>query len=537
MAPHTLVRTGSTAMAYRLILAMGLLTLLGLGSDRLVEQRLESVGSISLPARLTPVGRGEPWDDDSSRLYFRFAREYGWLASLGSSTAYRQILCVSLFAPDAVAADYERWPPRFEPLYSKLTRERTLTLGFARLTISSGRYAQNALDEPAHVYVYSDPSHRLQIAWHVVDADVAPEDAIALLPRMAASFQLRTDPRGKFADMRGRGAREQDREGAAIRLARETLVKAGFGAAAPGKPVFARGVYVEWMDDPEPRFQLVKPLGLVPIVGPNVPTPHRLNHDGRTRAQRGSIGWRTWVDGAWLSDNRDNAYLPLPGIERALTQWQSQSTTLYYYATTVRVAVADEDEIAVLGAFFEELSEIERAWQQGTLVQGERIALPESLAPKTSNTSGENTTASPEPVPAASTPCERFCFGIDLQTGTSHLDALRRRLAAAAQDALPDVSAGRFDAAEAAVLAVDREIQSAVMLGAMYTTLLREAVQNGARESRAEYVTALHERALHWRLSAYPEAHTAYEADDYAAGRAADRAELAALIAESPSRG
>ena len=73
------------------------------------------------------------------------------------------------------------------------------------------------------------------------------------------------------------------------------------------------------------------------------------------------------------------------------------------------------------------------------------------------------------------------------------------------------------------------------MLGAMYTAMLREAVQSGARESRAECVTALHERALHWRLSAYPEAHTAYEADDYAAGRAADRAELAALLAEPPS--
>jgi hypothetical protein len=64
---------------------------------------------------------------------------------------------------------------------------------------------------------------------------------------------------------------------------------------------------------------------------------------------------------------------------------------------------------------------------------------------------------------------DRFRFGIDLQTGEPYLDSLRRRLADAAQNALSDVRAGRFAAAEAQVLAVDREIQSAVMLGAMYT--------------------------------------------------------------------
>lgn len=126
---------------------------------------------------------------------------------------------------------------------------------------------------------------------------------------------------------------------------------------------------------------------------------------------------------------------------------------------------------------------------------------------------------------------ERFCFGIDLQTGSGSLDSLRRRLARAAQDALPDVHAGNFDAAETRVLAVDREIQSAVMLGAMYTAELRESIERGERESRPGFVAALHQRALHWRLSAYPEPHTAHEADDYSAGRDADRALLDGLLA------
>jgi hypothetical protein len=125
---------------------------------------------------------------------------------------------------------------------------------------------------------------------------------------------------------------------------------------------------------------------------------------------------------------------------------------------------------------------------------------------------------------------ERFCFGIDLETGSPFLDSLRRHLAQAAKQAVPDVRAGNFDAADARVLAVDRDIQSAVMLGALYTESLRDAARRGDRESSPEFFTALFERALRWRHAAYPEPHTAYEAEDYSAGRDADRAELEALL-------
>ena len=125
---------------------------------------------------------------------------------------------------------------------------------------------------------------------------------------------------------------------------------------------------------------------------------------------------------------------------------------------------------------------------------------------------------------------ERFCFGIDTETGSPFLDSLRRKLADAAHRAVPDVRAGRFDAADAQVRAIDQDIQAAVMLGAMYTSELREAVGRGERESRPEHFNALFARTLHWRHSAYPEPHTAIEADDYSAGRDADRVELEALI-------
>src|SRR5690606_13462009 len=108
---------------------------------------------------------------------------------------------------------------------------------------------------------------------------------------------------------------------AAVQLALDTLARAGFDAAASGEPVYANGVYVEWMAEPEPRFQLLKPLGLARASGGSAAVRRR--PDG----VRGSIGWRQFVDGAWVSHNRDNDYLPLPGIERALAERQTDEAT------------------------------------------------------------------------------------------------------------------------------------------------------------------------------------------------------------------
>src|SRR5690606_25736506 len=153
----------------------------------------------------------------------------------------------------------------------------------------------------------------------------------------------------KFAELAGRGERERQRAAAAVQLARDTLARAGFGAAAPGEPVYANGVYVEWMDEPEPRFQLVKPLGLARDSGAGAAVPRR--PDG----VRGSVGGRHFVGGEWVSHNRDNDYWPLPGIEHAFAERQTdEATTLYYFARTVRVEVEDEATIAALGSFFDE---------------------------------------------------------------------------------------------------------------------------------------------------------------------------------------
>lgn len=126
-------------------------------------------------------------------------------------------------------------------------------------------------------------------------------------------------------------------------------------------------------------------------------------------------------------------------------------------------------------------------------------------------------------------------FGLQLNTGNEYVNRLRERLVAAAVKALPDVDAGRFDVAEAALQAIDRDIQAAVTLGAMYTHCLRDAVRRGERRTRPQHVSALYEHALRWRLASYPEPHTSYEADSYSSGQSSDRAELDAVLESDPS--
>lgn len=116
-----------------------------------MERELPGVGVIGLPAALKPVAGGAVWDDDPSRLYFRFDHPYGWLKSLGSGPAYRQVLNVSLMAPDAKAADDDHgsraFPSRTEN-WSEYPDRFTLEAARERGTQSEGgrRLVDDVLD-------------------------------------------------------------------------------------------------------------------------------------------------------------------------------------------------------------------------------------------------------------------------------------------------------------------------------------------------------------------------------------------------------
>ncbi len=117
--------------------------------------------------------------------------------------------------------------------------------------------------------------------------------------------------------------------------------------------------------------------------------------------------------------------------------------------------------------------------------------------------------------------------------------AKRREPAMAEASALADQE--RFDEAETAVKRVDDSIYGAVALGKMYQAKLEAIVASGAARSgdgkrRAE---RLFERALWWAQSAYPEPHTAIEADNYSTGQAEDLSRMVGILGYDPrpSRG
>jgi len=136
-------------------------------------------------------------------------------------------------------------------------------------------------------------------------------------------------------------------------------------------------VYVEWMSDPEPRFQLLLPLGRVRVASNSTPAtrprPVRLTGAGASVMTLGrTVGWREIDEGEWRFSNDENAYLPFTGIGAALaSQASDPSYVQFYYSATVRVEEESDDErLTSLRWFFDDVPEVRRLWQEGKLVSG-----------------------------------------------------------------------------------------------------------------------------------------------------------------------
>jgi hypothetical protein len=253
--------------------------------------------------------------------------------------------------------------------YEGRRKVRDATLGSGTLTVFEGMYSVGSLNEPALQFVYSDRARRLQLVWHAVKKEVDLETGTAQIGRIASSFKITRDPIAKFAAMRGAPRREEEQRARNLAAAKAMLQREGYAELEPGKPVLRNGVYFEWMIDPEPRYQLLVPLGRVrgPENGSVVGRPRPL---AAATPAAGSIGWREMQDGEWVFTNDSRSYLPMDGLKALLASQQQEPGYVYfYYIGTVRIhEEPSEVSFTTLRWFLDNVPDVQRRWREGTLV-------------------------------------------------------------------------------------------------------------------------------------------------------------------------
>lgn len=352
-----------------LVAGIGLAGALGIVSaqTRLTPRALADAGVIALPSALQSEHYPGATDELMHRMAYQFGVPYLW-ASWGSVTRYKQLMVVSVLAADADEAAYDARPRGWLVSYDRRGPGRASTLGSGRLEVTEGTYALGVDREASVEYFYIDRARRLQILWHTVKSQQDPAAAPELLRRIAESFKLQHDPAPVLAERRaapGREAAERERRRAAVRA---MLVREGYGAPQPGQPIWRRGAWLEWMADPEPRYQLLVPLGRMRAAAPGVVVnrPRPLNNGSGPSG----IGWREYADGQWTFSNREQAYLPMQGIAAQLAARQQDIGEVYFYfAGTVRVdEEADPERLNSLDWFFAALPDVQRRWREGSLV-------------------------------------------------------------------------------------------------------------------------------------------------------------------------
>ena len=353
-------------------LTLGIAAML-FSQPRLAERALADIAIIKVP-RSVKARTKAAWDDQQGRLVWAFSDDY-FFASFGAGMAYKQQLFVSVMAPDATEQEYNAYPRHYDLVYDEQKTVRTMEVGSGTLRIVEGFYMRNSLREPSHTFLYADRARRLQITWHAVKKEIDLATGTEVVARMAESFRIKRDPVQLFAEMRERPRKEAEDRARKRALVLETAARAGYGPLEPGKPVLRNDVYAEWTTDPEPRFQLLLPLGRVrfsPNVKPIVrPRPATLsNADGTRRSLVGTVGWWEFADGEWVFSNDESAYLPFPGVARHLADRSDSTLITFYYSATLRVEEVGDEWLQDLAWFFDSIPEVRRLWQEGKLVTG-----------------------------------------------------------------------------------------------------------------------------------------------------------------------
>ena len=115
-----------------------------------------------------------------------------------------------------------------------------------------------------------------------------------------------------------------------------------------------------------------------------------------------------------------------------------------------------------------------------------------------------------------------------------YLKTLAERRAPAVREADRLLAEDRYDEAEQAIRRVDDSIYGAVEIAKLYRRRLEQLVEDGVTQATRPQLARVFERAVQAAYGAYPEPHTAIEAEQYDTGREIDRAELVRILGYDP---
>lgn len=115
-----------------------------------------------------------------------------------------------------------------------------------------------------------------------------------------------------------------------------------------------------------------------------------------------------------------------------------------------------------------------------------------------------------------------------------YLRTLAERRAPAVREADRLLAEERYDEAEQAIRRVDDSIYGAVEIGKLYRRRLEQLVAGGVTQAMKPQLARMFQRAVQAAYGAYPEPHTAIEAEQYNTGREMDRAALVRILGHDP---
>lgn len=356
-------------------------------SDRLTARDLDGLARIEAPRRIKEDVYRARRSDRADRITFVLGNVHAWRSFAGA--AYENALYISIMARDAPSAAYDRLPAEYVEDVSSHYRQPREVLREARdarvLRVTEALYERGS-PTASRTFVLSDPERRLQLVWHCEQDDVSLRKGVELMNRMAASFRIVAATEAVYEEVREqprRAAREATRKRA---LAREMLARAGYLDLQPGRAVLRDGLYVEWMEAPEPRFQVLKVLGEVVATARSPawrrPMPATVRNPDGSRRDLGATLW-VWQhhEDRWQYRGDGEDYYPFQGITAALTaDLKDPLRSLWVVSHTVRVAEAPDDRIT-LEHFRRALPGVEALWREGKLVQGDLAQAPFPIPP------------------------------------------------------------------------------------------------------------------------------------------------------------